>query len=384
LIIGAEDLEGATSDYLIHVSIGDRERECPGPECIVNLEETSAEGVGVEFGAQAIDDGRKNVYWARVRVLSAGESPKTRTGPWHVQVLSKQWAGEPVDACAVAWETFTPVAEPPSWLRTPSDAGEIATEVTYYYLTAELISAGAVDVDGCPNGGLAESGSPNACGLERATPLVSRWQDQFDPGILDAARVARIPAALVKAVIAKESQFWPASVVERREYGLGHLTEPGADNTLLWNTPFYQRICTSALGETHCGTGYSHQSEYRRAILRGSLLSSVDADCPDCEWGVDLGVATEGVRVLTETLVAYCLQTGRMVFNVTGETPGTASTYEDMWKLSLASYAGGPGCVAEALKAATVKGRQLSWPSVSQKFGAPCEAAANYVDDVAR
>jgi hypothetical protein len=73
-----------------------------------------------------------------------------------------------------------------------------------------------------------------------------------------------------------------------------------------------------------------------------------------------------------------------MVSNVTRELPGRGSTYEDIWKLTLASYAAGPGCVADALKAARRKGELISWSSVSNELSAECSAAVNYVDHVAR
>ncbi len=303
---------------------------------------------------------------------------------WYVQVLSTQWRGGPVDACAVAWDTFPPVGGSPFWLTTPDGSDQLASDVMYHYLGSRLILLGAVDVSGCPGGGLTEDAAPSACGAERAGPVVLEWQNQFDEAILDASRSSQIPASLVKAVIAQESQFWPGSIVDRGEYGLGHLTEQGADNTLLWNKEFYNAYCPKVLGNAYCGQGYSHQSEYRSSLLRGSLLASVDADCSDCERGVDLDVAREGIQLLPETLKAYCAQTGRMVANVTREAPGRGTTYVDMWELALASYAAGSGCVADALKAASRKRELISWSSVSNEFSSTCSGAIDYVDHVAR
>jgi hypothetical protein len=53
-------------------------------------------------------------------------------------------------------------------------------------------------------------------------------------------------------------------------------------------------------------------------------------------------------------------------------------------KLTLASYAAGPGCLAEALKAAKRQGEGVSWDSVSGQFSAECAHASTYVDHIVR
>ncbi|HET7010203.1 MAG TPA: hypothetical protein VFI11_05460 [Anaerolineales bacterium] len=372
------------STYEIHVSVGSLETVCSWSPCTAALRETSSDGIEVEFWLEFPGIKRKVVFEASVRVLSAGDPTEEGPGPWQVQVLSSQWAGEPVDACAVAWDTFPPIGDPPNWLVTTDGPEGIASDVTYHYLAATLITVGEVDTSECIDGGLTEGGMPTACGAEMAQGAVYEWQNQFDEAILDAARASLVPARAIKGVISEESQFWPASNLERGEFGLGHLTELGADNTLLWNKAFYDSFCPATLGEEFCGRGYSHQSNYRRSFLRGALLARVNADCPDCPWGIDLDVAQAGIGVLAETLRAYCSQTGRMVSNVTREHPGEVSNYEEMWKLTLAAYASGPGCVAEALKAAAKKDDRISWSSVSTEFTTACQGAVDYVSHIAR
>ncbi|OGT28699.1 MAG: hypothetical protein A2Z17_07215 [Gammaproteobacteria bacterium RBG_16_66_13] len=384
LLVGADEPVDPSLTYAVFIRMDQREVECAGPPCVVTLEETGADGVEVEFWALSVADKRGRTFTARVRVLSTADPTEGGSVAWYVQVLSPQWRGDPVDACAVAWDTFPPPGPSPHWLATPDDDAELATHVVYHYLAARLITAGAVDVGECPDGGLLEGGVPSACGAEEAQAMVYEWQNQFDQAVGTSARRSTIPAWVIKGVIAEESQFWAATVVEPGEYGLGHLTEQGADNTLLWNKQFYDAFCPKVLGETYCGKGYAHQSDYRRALLRGSLIADVDADCPDCELGVDTARAEEGVSILSATLGAYCLQTGRMVSNVTREAPGRDSSYEDMWKLTLASYASGPGCVAEALKAAWRQTGAVNWVSVSGEFSEACAGARNYVDHVAR
>jgi hypothetical protein len=252
----------------------------------------------------------------------------------------------------------------------------------YHHLAAELITRAVVEASTCPDGGMIDQDTPSACGVETAMPHVMEWQNQFDPAILESARAAGIPAGLVKRLIAEESQFWPGTIPERGEYGLGHLTEAGADNTLLWNPSFYFGFCQTVLGEAYCGRGYSQQRADRRTMLRGALVAAVDADCGECDLGVDLEAAADGISAVAQTLRAYCSQAGRMVANTTGDHPGRTATYEDMWRFTLAGYSAGPGCLAEALRQAWRRGRVLTWESVSAQLSTSCTGAIDYVEHI--
>jgi hypothetical protein len=381
------ELEASPEDEAtrtIHIQVGDRETQCVGQSCAIALEETDSEGVESEFWVEPEEERRPRVYTATLRVIPAEPLVGENNGPWFVQVLSSQWIGEPIDACAVAWDTFPPVGLPPDWLATPEEPSALASETMYHHLAANLITAGAVEVNDCPDGGLIDEDTPSACGVETAMPYVLEWQDQFDPAILGAAQESRIPAGLMKRLIAEESQFWPGSITERGEYGLGHLTEAGADNTLLWNPSFYFELCPTVLGEAYCGRGYSQQTDYRRAMLRGALIAAVEADCPECDLGVDLEAASEGISIIAQTLRAYCSQAGRMVSNVSGHEPGRTTTYEDMWRLTLAGYAAGPGCLADSLRQARRRGSVLTWESVSAQLTDPCTGVIGYVERISQ
>jgi hypothetical protein len=381
--VEVEDSAGQSAAHTIYIEVGDLEDQCVGQSCSVALEETSLEGVDAEFWVEPADARRPTVYTATLRVIAA-EGASGEDSPWFVQVLSSQWAGEAVDACAVAWDTFPPLGSPPAWLATPEDPTALASEVTYHHLAAELITRGGVQAGACPDGGLIDLGTPSACGVETAMPTVLEWQNRFDPAILDAARAAEIPAGLLKRLIAEESQFWPGTVPERGEYGLGHLTEAGADNALLWNPSLYSEVCRTVVGEAYCGKGYSQQSGDRRAMLRGALIAAADADCAACDLGVDLEAAAAGISTTAQTLRAYCSQTGRMVANTTGDHPGRTTTYEDMWRLTLAGYAAGPGCLADALRLAWRRGRVITWETVSANLSSSCAGAIDYVEHISR
>jgi hypothetical protein len=383
LVVELDDTTEQSAARTIHLQVGDRETECVGRSCAMALAETSPEGVGSEFWIENTDARRPTVYTATLRVIPA-EDPPGEGSPWFVQVLSSQWTGEAVDACAVAWDAFPPLGSPSAWLATPQEPAALASEVVYHHLAAELITRGGVQASACPDGGLIDSDTPSACGVETATPRLLEWQNQFDPAILDAARAAGIPAGLVKRLIAEESQFWPGTVPERGEYGLGHLTEAGADNALLWNPSLYLEVCRTVLGEEYCGRGYSQQSDDRRAMLRGALVAAADADCAECDLGVDIEAAAEGISAVVQTLRAYCSQAGRMVANTTGDHPGRTTTYEDMWRLTLAGYAAGPGCLADAMKRAWRSGRVLTWESVSALLSTQCTGAIDYAEDISR
>ncbi|MBK8782797.1 MAG: hypothetical protein IPO22_13540 [Anaerolineales bacterium] len=82
-----------------------------------------------------------------------------------------------------------------------------------------------------------------------------------------------------------------------------------------------------------------------QAILRGALVSSVDASCEECPLGLDLTQADFSVGVFAHSMIANCEQAGQVVYNYTGESPGDAATYEDMWKFTLVNYNAGGGCL---------------------------------------
>jgi len=384
LVVEVDGSTELSAAHTIHIQVGDLETQCLGQSCAIALEETSLEGVESSFWMEPTDTSRPTVYTATLRVIPAEAPPGEDSPSWFVQVLSSQWTGDPIDACAVAWDTFPPLGSAPAWLATPEEYPALASEIVYHHLAAELITRGGVVASACPDGGLIDPDTPSACGVETATPTVLEWQNRFDPAILDAARAAGIPAGLVKRLIAEESQFWPGSILERGEYGLGHLTEAGADNTLLWNPSLYFELCPTVLGEAYCGRGYSQQSTDRRAMLRGALVASVDADCPECDLGVDLDVAAEGIFTAAQALRAYCSQTGRMMANVSGDHPGQTTTYEDMWRFTLAGYAAGPGCLADALRQAWRRGRVLTWEAVSANLSSSCTGAIDYAEDISR
>ena len=56
------------------------------------------------------------------------------------------------------------------------------------------------------------------------------------------------------------------------------------------------------------------------------------------------GFFSRAAPILAETLLGYCFQTARMVYNVTGWHSSLAVDYATIWKLTLMNYNAGPEC----------------------------------------
>lgn len=356
--------------------------DCPYDHCAYQLAPTSEEGIELEFWADSTFGGSSEAYSARVRVLPVDMVLGANAGGWYVDVLSDRWWGGTRSSCAEVWDALPTPGGPPAWLRSAQDISELGSDETYALLAGRLITAGAVDVSECPSAGLVAEGVPDACGMAAAEPIVKAWQDRFDQAILAASNQSGVPARLLKRVFAQESQFWPGAYGEALEFGLGRLTDQGADTTLLWNLPFYDAFCPLVLEQRVCERGYAQLAEADRAMLRGALVLQARADCAECDIGVDLTKADVSVMVFAETLQANCEQVGRMVYNTTRETPGKVASYEDLWRLTLASYNGGPGCVSSAMKSAWRRVGTLTWSSLMMELPETCVMAGTYVDAV--
>jgi len=165
------------------------------------------------------------------------------------------------------------------------------------------------------------------------------------------------------------------------------LTDNGADTALLWNPSFYSQFCPLILNQKTCSSkGYSNLTVKQQALLRGALVSSVDARCADCPLGLDLSRADFSVGVFAHTLMANCEQAGKIVRDVTGQTPGLSVSYEDMWRFTLVNYNAGPGCLSKAMKASYASGidSPLSWENVTAALDPACRGAIGYVNDISQ
>ncbi len=358
---------------------------CMASECTIPLSSTTLTGTDIVFWAKSSYGDESERFTARVRVIPTQRIDTASGSGWFVDVISTQWLGQGVEHCAQLWEAFPSVGAPPDWLSTFDQVDQLASNQPYMYLAGQLISSGAVDASACANNGLESNGYASACGLETARNDVDIWQDRFDAQIIATAQESGIPAQLIKNLFATESQFWPgASLNWIEEFGLGHLSSTGTDSVLLWNTEFFQQFCPLVLSDETCQKGYAHLDEDEQALLRGAvIIKKADAQCATCSLGIDLDRTDFSIDLFAQTLSANCEQVGQMVYNTRGEVAGKISSYEDLWRFTLANYYAGPGCVAHAIQFVPFS-QPLTWEHVAPELDSECPWASEYVNKITR
>jgi len=271
-------------------------------------------------------------------------------------------------------------------LSTPDSFQLLASDEAYYYLAGRLIAQGLVDASLCFTGGLLPNGYADACGLEAARPLVQAWQNQFDARIIEVARETGVPGQLMKNLFAQESQFWPGIFRVPYEFGLGQLTDQGVDSILLWKPEFFEQFCPLILSEDTCALGYLNIGEKEQAILRGALALQARSDCEDCPTGIDLSNVNFSVMLFANTLQANCAQVARTIYTASSKMAGRVSSYEDLWRFTIANYHAGPGCVSFAIHQAwdSRSSDELTWEKAATFFTEPCKSAVPYVEQITK
>jgi hypothetical protein len=357
--------------------------------CQVELVPTDETGTSLEFWANSSYGDSSEIFTARVRVAKS-DDPSDQA--WYANVLSSQWQGNTLAGCSEIWDIFPPVGGLPDWLSTPQRPEDLATNISYEYLAANLIKHGIVDTSSCDNGGLFANGLANACGLEMVRPAVNDWQNRFDNLIFSASQQTGVPARLLKSIFARESQFWPGAMSGPSEAGLGQMTKGGADAVLMWNPSFYEQFCPTILDQSICKTKIYPEPEEdwqeiglkdsARSILRNALVRSVDAVCPDCSNGIDLQKADFSVSVFAQTLIASCKQTGMVIDINYSSGSGQTASYEDLWRFTLVNYNAGPGCLGLAVDKTGNMGEPLDWTNLSSHLTPACQGAQDYVNDI--
>ncbi len=358
---------------------------CKGDQCSIPLSVTPEDGILVEFWADSSYGDTSQIFSARVRVIETGITyPQGRSG-WYVDILSSQWKGAEIASCAQTWQAFPPIGSPPAWLSTPNQTKLLASDEAYFYLAGRLIAQGVVQANQCPSGGLLPNGYANACGLETSKDKVEAWQNQFDARIIEVSQNTGVPGQLMKNLFAQESQFWPGVFRVTNEFGLGQITDNGTDAILLWNSSFYEQFCPLVLAQDTCDKGYLRLAEDEQALLRGALAIKANANCPTCPAGVDLTNVDFSVSLFADTLLANCEQVAQVVYNASGKMPGVVSTYEDLWRFTIANYHAGPGCLSFAVYTTWNRNQsRLSWGEVAQSFTIPCQGVVPYVDNITK
>jgi hypothetical protein len=387
---GKEPIPGETITA-IHGFIAGKPFSCQGESCEVPLLPTPATGVEITFIAESSFGDTSEEFYALARIVESGVSADPSRKGWYVDILSSQWNGAPVQVCAQIWDAFPPLVETPDWLTTPAVPELLATEKPYYYLAGRLIAQGLVNADPCAGSGLQVNGYADECGLQAALPQVIEWQNKFDAQILEVANRVNIPAQLLKNIFAQESQFWPGAFKDPNEFGLGQMTDNGAETILLWDTRFFHQFCPEVFDNDTCRRGYVFLNEDHQKILRGALVNQVRADCPGCTGGLNLDNVEDSIHLFAHTLVANCAQVSRIFYNATGNRPGRVSDYESLWLATAANYHVGPGCLSYAVHTAwsnrgLIEGLRepLDWEFISFYLTPACKSAEGYINNLTK
>ena len=383
LIIGNEPLP----DYKItavHVNLNGKSYTCSGDTCKVPLQPTSLSGMPVEFWVDSSFGDSSPHFTALVRVIDTGVSPVPGEAGWIVDVISSQWEGNPIATCAQIWDVSPPIEGLPNWLTTPESAALLTTNEPFHYLAGRLIARGVVSASDCPGGGLLANGYADACGLEKALPVVQEWQNQFDYQILEAAASTGVPAQLMKNIFAQESQFWPGAFKDPKEFGLGQLTDNGAETILLWNQSFFNQFCPQVLDKSTCKRGYVYLDQENQALLRGALAAKASVDCPSCSLGIDLDKIDFSINLFAQTLLANCSQVSRLIYNATNRGPADVTDYVNLWKITVANYHIGPGCLSYAMYQTWQRQLPMDWEHISTYLTPPCQGVIEYINEVAK
>lgn len=118
-----------------------------------------------------------------------------------------------------------PVCKPPSVAQPAS----ITTREDYYLLAGKLIWFGLAKANcaGGYSGVDPETFAATPCGMDGARAEMLAWQNGLDEAIIASSRTWNVPAALLKRIIADETQFW-SWTGEDGEHGLIQITDAGA------------------------------------------------------------------------------------------------------------------------------------------------------------
>jgi thermitase len=276
-----------------------------------------------------------------------------------------------------------PASNIPGWLDMSTSADQIYSEYPLETLAGKLILYGVTSAPDCPNGGLLDDSLASKCGVQATLPEVIKWQNRFNSAIIAASQQTGVPPVMLKNVFAWESQFWPNTVfVNTSEYGLGHLTEMGADSVLRWNYAFYQSTCHDSFSSENCDKFYVDQPLAIQSALRGVVLQKVNADCGNCNYGLDLQKAEDSIPTFATTLLANQRLVKIYIQWFTGKKAADVVGDGDLWRFTLASYNAGPGCFKSALAKTYYAGKPINWDTLSSNFDPACRGANAYVDFV--
>ncbi len=285
----------ANSISMISGLVNSKQFVCPGDTCILYLEGSS----NLVFRAYTDSGASSDDVIASINVNSGPDG-------YTVSVTSVNQFTTFTNACSNIWGAYDEVNA--TWDDFVQFPYELNTKKTLHTLATQLLLNGIVDASSCPAGGLSVSLDwPTACGLEKATPKMIEWQNQYDDYIWLASKDNGIPPKILKTLFEIESQFWPGnSRFYVDEFGLGQLNQLGVDVLLRRDPALYDQVCPSVLA--NCTSPYVSLPPVEQAMIRGAVASLTDASCPTCDYGLDLAKAKESVSLFSRLLKANCEQ----------------------------------------------------------------------------
>lgn len=299
------------------------------------------------------------------------------------------------DACSRIWGVQD--LENATWNDFVQFPFQLNTDKTLHTLAAKLIVNGIVNASDCPAGGISRGLDwPTGCGLQKATSAMIAWQNQYDDYIWLASRDRGIPPKILKTMIEYESQYWPAnSRFYLDEVGLGQINQLGIDVLLRQDPTYYQKVCSSI--QSDCTHPYASLDPSTQRLVRGAVLSSIDATCPTCQYGLDLDKAKQSIDLMASLLRANCKQVTNILAQpykpdadvdaatatavaatvaAGGVKPGPS--YEDLWRFTLVAYHSGLSCFNQTVIDVKASGEDMDWEHL--KHHLKCKGSRDYVN----
>ncbi len=359
IITGIQTFSGNSNQITLSGNIFDKTFFCPVSSCLLQIPESGR----ITIRASTTDGLTSDPLQASIQITQTSAGYKVT-----IESLSQFTLFS--DSCANIWQNGeTP---PPIWASFYQNPQELNTQKSLYYLASRLLSSGVVNGSSCPGMGF-DSNSPNPCGLALVKDEMVKWQNQYDLNIWLASRDEHIPPIILKTLLEIESQFWPTTQrLFLDELGLGQVNQLGIDVLLRTDPALYQKVCTTALYD--CKKPYISLNGVERALIRGTLVQSMDATCPSCLYGVNVVKASQSIPLISKVLYSNCVQTNNLL-----KSYSLNASYEDSWIFTLISYHSGIGCLQHAIDLTSSEpDGKVTWAEVSKNIN--CPGSINYID----
>jgi len=285
------------------------------------------------------------------KVVIIGDSAYAQYNSYHD--IPRRWGLIPGDDFPPGWLNIVPVET-------------LESDQYYYYLAGQILLAGVLTANNCPNRGISGQYATN-CGVHAVFDAVYQYQNGYNAAITAAGDLYGVPNALIKRIVAVESQFWPGALGIAGENGLYQFTRDGADTLLRWNGPAYLDLC--GLYFDNCITmGYDNLAAWQRNVL----ISHVLADPNNLDY-------------LAAALKANAYQVDRLLSNILGvDHAGGVLNYIDLWKITISNYHTGATVTAAVFQQIDELNLPVNWVSFAVVLERVQPSGLNYVNQVTR